>query len=138
MVFNLLFHILVALEDAVVFDLALLQSLVHAEFKSLLVRGHLIGLFLHQFSLRRQNLLMPGVVVLFPFFFLKLMHSALHLMCLLVILLLGQVVLDTLEIEQLCRSFKSVGLLFQSPSVVLEFFGVAIVHCVQFVLVGFG
>lgn len=42
LVLNLLLDVLVSLENAVVFDLSLLQALVHSQLQALLVRSHLV------------------------------------------------------------------------------------------------
>lgn len=81
-------------------DLPLLQAFVHSELQSLLVGSHLVGLLGHQLGLRGKDLLVPSFFVEARLLILKLMDSALHLMRLLIVLLLCQVGLNSLEIEK--------------------------------------
>ena len=99
-------------------DFPLLQTLVHPEFETFLVGGHLIRLFLHKFSLRSQDLLVPRVVVLLPLLLLELLYAALHLVSFLVVLLLRQILLDPLQVEQLCRPLERIGFLLERPPIV--------------------
>lgn len=89
LVLNLFFDVLVSLENAVVFDFSLLQPFVHSQLETLLVRSHLVCLFLHEFGFRSQNLLVPQVIVLLSLLFLEFVYAALNLMRFLVVLLLG-------------------------------------------------
>lgn len=92
-------------------DFSLLQPLVHPQLKALLVSGHLIRLFLHKFSLGCQDLLVPCVVVLFTFSLLEFLYATLHLVSFLVVFLLRQILLDPLQVKQLCRPLKRIRLL---------------------------
>ena len=83
-------------------NFSLLQPLVHAKLESFFVCGHLVCLLLHELCFRGQNLLVPRIVVLLPFLLFELLHSTLHLMGFLVVLLFGQIALDPLQVKQLC------------------------------------
>lgn len=96
LVFNLLLDVLVALEDLVVLNFSLLQSLVHSELQSLLVGSHLVGLLLHQLRLRSQDLLVSSLFVLGRLLLFKVVDSALHLMSFLIVLLFSKIGLDSL------------------------------------------
>ena len=98
LVLNLFFDILIPLQNAVVLNFPLLQPLVHSQLKAFLMSCHFIGLFLHQFRLRSEDLFVTRVVVLLSLLLFKFMNAALYLMCFLIVLLLGQVLLDTLKI----------------------------------------
>ena len=119
------------------FNLTFLEALIHPEFKSFLVCSHLVGLFLHEFSFRGKDLFVPSIVVLFSLLLFKFMNATLHLMCLLIVLLLGQVLLDSLKVEQLSTSFKGVWFFLQCPSIVFKLFGMSFVHGVELILVCF-
>ena len=61
--------------------------------------GHFIGLFVHEFCFGSQDLLVTSVVVLFTLFLFELRSTCLYLVCFLVVLLLGEITLDSLQIQ---------------------------------------
>ncbi len=101
LILELLLDVLVALEELVVLDLALLQALVHASF-DLLAKGiHLIGLLLDKSGLCGDNLLMALLHVAIALLILHLLRLDLHLMCLGVLLLTSKLTLNGLEVQEL-------------------------------------
>jgi len=89
LVFNLLLDVLVALENLVVLNFSLLQSLVHSELESLLVGSHFVGLLVHQLGLRGQDLLVSSFFVQVSLLLFEVVNSALNLVRFLIVLLLG-------------------------------------------------
>jgi len=100
LVLNLLLHVLVALQDLVVLDLAHLKTLVHLRLELLLQRGHFVRLPAHHVGLARKNFLVDVNHVLLTFLLFELLCTDLDLMSLLVTLLLGHLVLDLAQVEQ--------------------------------------
>jgi hypothetical protein len=136
LVLNFLFNVLVALEDLVVLDFSHLQALVHLSFKLFLQRSHFVRLLAHHVGLTCENFLMNINHVLLTFFLFKLLCADLDLMSLLIALLLGHLVLDLSQVEQLS------GLLvlcwqggLQVLTVVLQVLGVLFLHGENLVLV---
>lgn len=117
------------------FNLTLLQTLVHSQFEPLFVSSHLISLFVHELGLRGEDLLMTCVNVLLSLLFLEIVYTALDLVSLLIVLLLCQVCLDLLKIEQLGRCLECIGFLLESAPVVLQFFGMTFIHGIQLILI---
>jgi len=90
-----------------VLSLTKLQSLVQVRFQFLFKGVHLILLLLNELSLVSNNLLRSFLHVPFTLFGLQLLASDLNLMCLLILFLLGQVVLDFLHVQKLRAKFES-------------------------------
>lgn len=89
LVLKFFFHILVSLEKFVMLELSLLESFAHVALDLLLEGRHLILLFLDEFGLSSDDLLMPVLHVLVPLFFLHSLGLHLNLMSLSILLLLG-------------------------------------------------
>jgi hypothetical protein len=107
LVLKLLLDVLVALEKLVVFDLALLQSLIHACFYLLAKSIHLIGLLLDKGCLSGDNLLMALLHVAIALFILHLLCLDLNLVSLGILLLTGELTLNGLKVQELSRKLES-------------------------------
>ena len=86
--------------------LAQLQPLIHASFELFACRVHLNLLFLHEFGLSSENLFMSVLHVGLALILFHLVGPLLHLVRLLVVLLLGEVLLNLAQVEELGRVFK--------------------------------
>lgn len=86
--------------------LAFFKKLVHLILKLLSQSVHFILLFLHELGLSSQYFLMTHLHMIPSFSLLKLISTLLDLMSLLVILLLGQVLLNFALVEKLSRLFE--------------------------------
>ena len=84
LVLNFLLDVLVALQELVVFGLSQLETLVQVGLELLFERVHLVLLFLNEFSLLSDNLLMSLLHVLLALLSLKLLAPDLDLMGLLI------------------------------------------------------
>ena len=89
LVLNLLLRIFVALQNLVVLLLTLLQVLVHLIFESFAKRVHLCLLFLHELGFGGKDLFVTVLHVLSSLPLLNIVGLLLHLMCILIVLLLG-------------------------------------------------
>jgi hypothetical protein len=107
LVLDFLLHVLVALQKLVVLSLSQLEALVKVGFKLLFERVHLVLLSLDEFSLGSNDFLMSFLHVLLTLFSLKFLASDLNLMGLLILLLLGEVVLDLLLVKELSTVLES-------------------------------
>lgn len=83
-------------------DLALLESFVHASLDLLPERVHLVGLSLDQSGLCRDNLFVTLLHIAVALLLFHLLSLNLNLMGLSVLLLAGELLLDLLEVEELC------------------------------------
>ena len=83
------------------FDLAQLESLVHPALQLLTECIHLVLLLLHESGLSCQYLFVAILQVSLTLPLFQLVGTLLHLVSLLVVLLLGQVLLDLSQVEQL-------------------------------------
>jgi hypothetical protein len=100
LVLNFLLHVLVTLQNLVVFHFAELETLVHASLQFLLERVHFVALLAHQVCLTCQNLLVHVHHELLTFLFFQILGARLHDVGLLVILLLSEVGLHLSEVEK--------------------------------------
>ena len=107
LVLQLLFGVLIALEDLIVLHLTQLQPLIHLSLQLLSQGIHFDLLLLHKLGLVCEYLFMAVFHVLLTFSLFHIVGSLLNLVRLLIILLLCQVDLNLAEIEQLGREFKS-------------------------------
>ena len=87
LVLQLLLHVLVALQQLVVLDLALLEPLVHARLDLLAERVHLVRLLLNQSGLSRDDLLVALLHVAVALLILHLLRLDLDLVRLRILLL---------------------------------------------------
>ena len=101
LVLQLLFGILLALEDLIVLYLTQLQPLIHLSLQFLSQGIHFDLLLLHKLGLVCEYLFMAVFHVLLTFSLFHIVGSLLNLVRLLIILLLCQVDLNLAEIEQL-------------------------------------
>lgn len=106
LVLNLFLRIFVRLQNLVVLLLAFFKKLVHLILKLLSQSVHFILLLLHELGLSSQYFLMTHLHMVPSFRLLKLISTLLDLMSLLVILLLGQVLLNFALVEKLSRLFE--------------------------------
>ena len=126
LVLDLFLDILVSLQNLVVLNFSFLQSFVHSELKSLFVSSHLVSLLLHQLWLRSQDFLVSSFFIKICFLSFELTNSALDLMGFLIVLLLCQVSLNSLEVKEFSRCLKGKGeFSFHGTAVVFEFFSVS-------------
>lgn len=109
MVLEFLLDILIPLEQLVVLDLPLLESLIHAGLDLLSECIHFVGLPLDQSSLGGHDLLVALLHVALALFLLHLMGLNLHLMGLCVLLLSCELLLDLLEVEELSGMLEGQG-----------------------------
>ena len=120
----------------VVLDLSLLQSLVHASLDLLAQCVHLVRLLLNESGLCGDYLLVSALDVSVALLVLHLLSLDLHLMGLSVLLLLGQLLLDLLQVEQLSRLLESQGQpLLENLSVLLQVAHVALLKSADRLLV---
>lgn len=100
LVLELLFHVLVALEQLVVLNLALLESLVHASLNLLAKGVHLVGLFLNQSCLGSNDLLVALLHVAIALLILHLLSLNLDLMSFSILLLSCKLTLNGLKVQK--------------------------------------
>ena len=99
LVLDFFFDVLVSLKKLIVFGLSQLQSLVQVGLELFLEGVHLVLLLPDELGLMRNNLLGPLLHILLPLLCLQLLTSNLNLMCLLILLLLCQTLLDVLHVK---------------------------------------
>lgn len=129
LVLELLLDVLVPLQQLIVLNFALLEPLVHPRLDLLPKRVHLVGLFLNQCCLGRDDLLVALLHVPVALLVLHLLRLDLHLVGLGVLLLPRQLALDGLQVEQLSRELEGERqLLLEHLAVVLQVADVALLE----------
>ena len=106
LVLNRSLRVLVALQDFVVLHLSQLKSFVHAAFELLAERVHFILLLSHQLGFCCQDFLVTLLHVGILLLLLHFVGPNLDLMRVLVVLLLGETLLDVPQVEQLSGIFE--------------------------------
>ena len=103
------------------FNLTLLQALDHACLNLLAESAHLIGLLLDQGGLCSDNLLVALLHIALAFLLIHLLGLDLHLMSLGILLLLGKLTLDLLQVQQFTGLLVGEGeFLFEDLAVLLK------------------
>ena len=100
LIFNLLLHVLVSLEELIMLIFSQLQSLIQVALQLLLKSVHLILLLLDEFGFGGNDLLVSLLHVLFSLSDFQILAHHLNLMGLSVLLLLGETLLNSLLIQQ--------------------------------------
>lgn len=100
LVLNFLLDVLVTLKKFVMFSFSELQTLIKVGLELLLKGVHLILLLLDKLGFSSDDLLMSILHIFFSFFSFQILASDLDLMSFLILLLLGEVILDLLLVEQ--------------------------------------
>lgn len=136
LVFELLLHVLVSLEEFVVLDLSLLEPLVHSGLDLLPERVHLVGLFLDQSGLGSHYLLVTLLHVALALLLFHLLGLDLDLVGLSVLLLSSELLLDLLEVKELSGLLEGEGkLLLKELPVLLKVTDVTVLESADGLLV---
>ena len=106
LIFDFLLDILVPLEKLIVFIFSQLQPLIEIALQLLLERIHLILLFLNEFGLSCDDLLVSLLHVFLSFSDLEVLAHHLHLMGFGVLLLLCETFLDFLLVQKFATEFE--------------------------------
>jgi len=113
--------VFIALKNLVVFNFPQFQAFVHASFELLTEGIHLNLLLLHQLGFGSEDLLVAGLEVLALLDLLHLVSAELNLVGILIVLLLGEGLLDGSEVEELCGVLEDHGqILLEVLSVLLQ------------------
>lgn len=129
LVFNGSLGVFITLENLVVFDFSQFQAFVHAAFELLTEGVHLCLLLLHQFGFGCENLLVAVLEVLLLLHVFHLVSAQLNLVGILIVLLLGEGLLDASEVKELGGVLEDHGqVLLEVLSVLLKALGVPVLE----------